>query len=226
MSELSSKAEALVRAGRTALRPSTADRERISAALRARLGDAALPVDAGSSSLLARMAWGKVSAITAAIGVVGGAAWFALREPAPVSSVPAQPDSVARVVESATPLEPASSVVSLPEAPAPSAPEVNAPAAKRPADRLAEEVAILSKATSELHAGRAANALKKLDEHRRKFPNGLLAQERAAARVQALCALGRSAEARPELERLARVAPQSPNTLRAKQVCGATSATK
>jgi hypothetical protein len=68
--------------------------------------------------------------------------------------------------------------------------EQNIPA-KRATDRLAQEVAILSRATSELHAGRPANALKAIDEHARKFPNGLLVEERRAARTQALCALGR-----------------------------------
>jgi hypothetical protein len=60
--------------------------------------------------------------------------------------------------------------------------EKRAPFASRPADSLAEEVAILSHASAELHAGRPAAALKALDEHRRKFPRGALAQERTSAR--------------------------------------------
>jgi len=85
---------------------------------------------------------------------------------------------------------------------------------------LGEEVAILARATGELHAGHAANALRAVEEHQRRFPNGLLLQERRSARVQALCALGRRSEAQPEIDRLSRVAPQSPSTLTAKRACG------
>jgi hypothetical protein len=88
------------------------------------------------------------------------------------------------------------------------------------ADRLAQEVAILSRAGTELHSGRAAAALRALDEHQKKFPAGLLTQERTAARIQALCALGRMTEADAELARLARSSPESPHEARARQACG------
>jgi hypothetical protein len=81
-------------------------------------------------------------------------------------------------------------------------------------------VAILSRAASALHAGRAASALKAIDEHQRKFPQGLLSEERRAARAQALCLLGRRGEAELELQRLVKNSPQSPNTARVKEVCG------
>jgi hypothetical protein len=69
---------------------------------------------------------------------------------------------------------------------------------RRPArarDSLSEEAAILSRAQSELHAGRATSALQVVAEHERKFKRGILAQERVAVKIQALCALGRSSEA-------------------------------
>jgi hypothetical protein len=84
-------------------------------------------------------------------------------------------------------------------------------------------VALLSRATSALRAGRAAEALKALDEHRRKFPNGTLSEERRAARAQALCSLGRIDEGRAELSLLA---PRSPAAARASQVCDAMAARK
>ena len=89
-------------------------------------------------------------------------------------------------------------------------------------DGLAQEVALLTRATSDLRAGRAADALKALDEHQRKFPNGVLSVERRAARAQALCSLKRVSEGRAELTRLA---PQSPAAARAKQVCDLASGT-
>jgi hypothetical protein len=95
---------------------------------------------------------------------------------------------------------------------------------RAPRDRLAEEVAILSRAATNLEAGRASDALRAIDEHQRKFPNGLLAEERYAARVQALCALGRRDEAATELARLSRLAPDSPHVARARKSCASPAA--
>jgi hypothetical protein len=86
----------------------------------------------------------------------------------------------------------------------------------RPSDRLAEEVAILSRAETELHAGRYASALRILDEHQRRFPHGTLTEERIAARIHALCGLGRVSEARAEM---ARVAPGSLHAGSARAAC-------
>lgn len=91
----------------------------------------------------------------------------------------------------------------------------------REPSRLSEEVALLSRAETDLHAGRFESALRALDEHERRFPHGALEQDRMAARAQALCALGRTAEAQVPLERLARTAPNSPNEERARQACRA-----
>ncbi|MEP7052036.1 MAG: hypothetical protein ABJB12_16845 [Pseudomonadota bacterium] len=93
-------------------------------------------------------------------------------------------------------------------------------AAQLQEDPLAREVGLLSLATGDLHAGRAGDALKVLDEHQRKFPNGILSEERRAARAQALCALGRRSEADSEL---ARLASQSLAAVNAKRVCDQTS---
>ncbi len=77
----------------------------------------------------------------------------------------------------------------------------------------------MSRAETDLHGGRPESALKALDEHERKFGNGVLAEERTAARIQALCALGRTAEADTQLARLIRTSPNSPHTQRALQAC-------
>jgi predicted Zn-dependent protease len=85
---------------------------------------------------------------------------------------------------------------------------------------LAKEIAMLSQASADLHAGRPAAALTVLDEHQRKFPHGELGQERTSGRIQALCALGRMTEAQAELARLARTSPNSPHLARARKACG------
>jgi hypothetical protein len=62
-----------------------------------------------------------------------------------------------------------------------------------PQSSLSEEVALLSHAETDLHAGHFESALRSLDEHERRFPHGALEQERTAARAQALV---RSADSR------------------------------
>ena len=215
MSELSPKARALVQSGKGAFQPSGADRERIQNALRARLGTAVPPTHA---AVPVRSGWQLLSAAIVSAGVMGGALFLAFHHTATAHSAPIV---VAPAVATQTPPNDARS-----EQPAlsPSAPAAVLPVkpftSARPAqDSLAGEVALLSRATSDLHGGRAAEALKVLDEHRRQVPHGLLAEERRAARAQALCALGRMSEAQAELDRLT---PQSPAAARARQVCGTT----
>jgi len=98
------------------------------------------------------------------------------------------------------------------------------PGAVRPrepnrADGLSEEVRLLSSAERELNHGRADDALRALTEHERRFPTGALAEERLAARVQALCLSGRRNEARLYLAQLAQQYPRSPHLQRARAVC-------
>jgi hypothetical protein len=156
------------------------------------------------------------------IGIVGGTVSFALRSGteqgkpaeaivAPVVATPQASDPVA--LPSA---EQTTGLAVTPPAPDPPAPP--AAAAHHPQDRLAAEVALLSRATRDLRAGRPGEALNTLDEYRRRFPKGLLSEEQRAARAQALCALGRFDEAK---EKLAGLAPKSPLAVQAKQFCDA-----
>ncbi|MFO0642061.1 MAG: hypothetical protein U0183_22745 [Polyangiaceae bacterium] len=61
---------------------------------------------------------------------------------------------------------------------------------------LGAETRLVRDATSALQRGDGAAALAALDEHARKYPQGVLSEERDAQRVLALCALGRVAEAK------------------------------
>lgn len=213
VSDLGPEAQQLIQAGRSALRPTAADRERVAAALRARGGmfpEAALATPS-------RFGWGQVSATVVGLGAVGLFVAGALErgpEPAPPAST---------LVSVSAPLVAASASVHPPEA-AESRPAVEPrhsvarkPAPAKPhSDRLAEEVEILSRAQTEMHAGRFGGALTLLEQHARSFPRGTLAPERRAARVQALCALGQRAEADNEL---ARLAPGSLHEARARDAC-------
>ena len=221
MATLDSNARALVEAGRRALRASTADRERIEAALRARLGSSALPPDAGGTQIASTVSWPALAGVAIGVCVLAGVAFFALRStpsepsrhaPSAVQSPAPQPTPAAPASQAPTavpePVGPAHAVV------APSAsPAASAPIARDP---LAREVALLSRATSELRAGHAAAALKVLDEHQRRFPSGALSEERRAAKAQALCLLGRVSDGRIEL---AQLTPGSPAAASAQRIC-------
>lgn len=219
MSNLSSAAAALVRAGAKAARPLPADRARLTEALQAQLGEAVVLGGAGTvaTKSIVGATWIEVCAATAGLGLLAGGA-------ALVSQPKTEPQVVppARVAPVAAPVVAESAPIAAPETVARSSkePAPAAPALRRPADRLAQEVSLLSRATSALRSGRPEEALRALAEHQRQFPKGVLTEERRAARAQALCTLGRHAEARADLSTLAKTAPHSPQAARARQACG------
>jgi len=215
----------LIEAGRKAFRPTLEDRERVLQALRARLpGEAGNPGGPTAPAAPAAKGIGWLGASAAAtVGLAIGAALLlswpdpeTRQSPALVSVGPRTAPAV-----NAPQVEPppaALAASSLPAAPV--APAERASSTRRASDRLAEEVAILSRAESERHAGRFSSALGVLEEHRRKFPRGALAQERMAARVRVLCGLGRTSEAEAELATLKRASPTSVH-LQARTACAA-----
>jgi hypothetical protein len=207
-------------------RPTLADRARFESALRARLGAAVVPIQGGASSHAAQAILPLISSFVVGALVIGGALLLAPRQdPQAEASAPAPVTQTAPAVPTASfpeaepePAPVASSAVSV-AAVAPTSAVAPIPPPKP--DRLAEEVTLLSSAVSDLRAGRVSVALKTLDEHRRRFPSGILTEERCAARAQALCALGRQREAQAELDRLA---PRSLAAARARQICDLTAA--
>jgi hypothetical protein len=232
MVSLSPKGRALIQAGRRALRATPADRERIEGALRARLGAEALPLEAPAAPAPATPHGLPLVAKVAATCLLGGAVVVALlprastparlQPPprqqtveAPATQVPAKPDAHA-AASPAIPAAPTASSASAAPTPSTAAPPVPSASATRPRDRLAQEVALLSRAMSALKAGQPAAALRALDVHQQRFPAGVLAEERRAAKAQALCLLGRVREGRAELSQLA---PKSPAAALADQVC-------
>jgi hypothetical protein len=224
--ELGGDAQSLVNAGRGALRPSAADRQRNLEALRHRIGDfsgvqhgspAPAPAPATPGLSAKALAW-----TAGALGLGGTVIALSLapRAPEPPRAAPppaitAAPTAVPPAVTVTQAAAPSDDNVAV--APAVTSTEARSAAARR--DSLAEEVSILSRAETELHAGRPGNALALLDEHQRKFPRGALTQERIAARIHALCALGRVSEAEAALSRLRRVSPGSLHEATAREAC-------
>jgi len=225
MSALSPKALAVLQKGRAGLRAAPGERERIEALLDARIATGAPTLAAAAARPLLSNAWRMAFVGALGVAAAGGSLFFALRPASPVpavsasapplaqSSAPATPAALKLVDEPAAEQGPPTSPVKAPEVPS---------AVPRVPGSLAQEVALLSRATSALRAGKAGEALRVLDEHQRKFPNGALSVERRAARGQALCSLMRIGEGRAEL---ARLAPRSPAAGRTKQVCDAAAAT-
>jgi hypothetical protein len=225
--KLSPEAQELVSAVKQAYQPSDADRARVLDALRGRLGDAAVLGDGMVQAAMGvRRFWSAASALTVAglVALGGGALWLALRA-GPSTQAPPRTES-----PTVTPVTLPSAMEATDSVPSESPPESVEPPVTQPSvarsnpsrrvrDGLSEEVAIMSRAETDLHGGRPESALKALAEHERKFGNGVLAEERTAARIQALCALGRTAEADAQLARLTRIAPNSPHTERARQAC-------
>jgi len=229
MSELSPEARGLIDDGHSVLRPSSGDRARVRSALAARLGGAALllPHQAIAAAPKSLLLWSQMHTVFAGVsaGLLAiGASYFAAQSSVePPTSPPVKPPSVAPMAPrpSIAPLKSSPRVESEPSSVEPE-PAVSPVRRQPPVDPLVEEVAILSRATSALRAGRPAEGLRLLNEHQRKFPNGRLAEERRSARIQALCALGNRTEAEAELARLAQSSPRSPHLARAQRACGLT----
>jgi hypothetical protein len=120
----------------------------------------------------------------------------AVVEPAPEPELPEASVAPRARVRVASPTPPENPRVEAPpplEVAAPSPPVPEAP------DTLAEELVLLRAANRAL-ASDPASALGLLDQHRERFASGQLATDREVVRVLALCALGRSAEARSAAE--------------------------
>jgi hypothetical protein len=93
------------------------------------------------------------------------------------------------------------------------------PASSPGGSALAAEAALLQRAQTALATGAPAAALLQLEQHAREFPAGVLAQERAALRVVALCAAGREAEGRAEAASFLRAHAGSVHAERVRGAC-------
>ncbi len=238
MSELSPELRKLVLATKSASYPSAADSARVFQALRARLGEAAV-IGAGTSQVAVNgtssgLALGKASAMgLAGLAVLSGLWLLKARHHGEAlnatNSVPSAAETHSASMAFATNAtssnvadlpEPAASGVGNTPNPTPDRAESRPLATRHARDRLAEEVALLSRAEKALQAGKPGLALEALNEHERQFGSGLLKEERIAARVQALCALGRTAEANAQL---AQLSPKSLHGEQSPQACRARS---
>jgi hypothetical protein len=77
-------------------------------------------------------------------------------------------------------------------------------------DSVREEAALLASARAAISRGEARVALERLDQHAVRFPSGVLLEERRAVRVLALCASGKTSEARAAAAAFVADSPRSP----------------
>ncbi len=159
---------------------------------------------AGGLSWLPGAAFGAGLGLIVGIGtLVAPPAWFTADPPpsgAPVpGKAPVSPPRTTAEVESTS--APVSSEV-VPAARPAATPQVSATASLvAPEDVLAEEVALLNRASAAL-SGSPAEALRLTGEHAARYPRGKLGVEREMVAIDALRRLGRTAEARSRADAL------------------------
>lgn len=246
MSKLSPDARNLIeaaRAGEGALaRLRSAARARVRARVLARAGAGVAIASAtalGSSSTAAKtaLAAGVLFKCAAAVGVASVVALVAVGtglvprpfadggsrpqtrgatlSSTPVTRAPAPPVTTAAPVQPAPEYVVEPVIVTANPRPVPRAPAP--PATPAPASSLEVETALLARAQAELRAGHPDRALATLDDAELK--GGVLREEQRAGRVLALCAAGRTSEARAEAARFLAESPQSPMAERVRSSC-------
>ena len=237
MKQLSPRARRLFELARGQDEPDAETRRRVARALSMKVAAGASLTAAGASAA----GWGMVLAKSAlAIAVTGGlatGAWLTLRTPRPahppVASPPpaplvAKPAPAVPVAETPSreppPSNPAREPGKVPSyrklnrPPMPPAPTDRSPAVGAD-DGLRAETEALRLAQQALRKGRPEQALRLLDEQDLRFREGLLLQERAAARILALCQAGRVEEARRQAIRFERAWPRSALLGRVRAAC-------
>lgn len=236
------ESKALFRNARAAISPALDDRERVRSRLASKLGAATVGVavsavvatattpaaaGAGTASAASKGTLMLIAKIGLPILILGGAAvvasprlFHASSDVIPVSKV---------VVTSARDVSPAPAtqgveseprvidVADLPTAAPPrdSAPKVAANAVAVPS---VEEAELVGAIDSALRSGDSAVATRLVDEHAKRFPHGVLVEEREGARILARCGAG----SKDEVAAMSFVTshPRSPLRARIVATCG------
>ena len=221
----------LLRSGRRSMEPTRDDRERVRARLAAKLGAAAVGATITTTTAKAAGATAAAKTGTAALAlkivlpllVIGGAAAVATphllhrSQPPAAAPVVVAPPPAPIVTATATPVEPVTSV-SVDELPTATPKPAFAPA-KKPVNTVtdpAEEAKLVASIDAALRAGDSASALRLADEHAKKYPNGVLVEEREGGRAIARCMSG----SRSSADAFLAAHPRSPMRARIVAACG------
>jgi hypothetical protein len=179
-------------ARRGAPEPTEALREAVRARVSGTIGGAGAAGGAGSGALTGTAL--KAGLVLALAVGAGWVVWRAGDAPSPAPSPELTAERAAALAPEPRELRIAVEPHRAPE-PRPERPRAAMPAPAEPEDTLAVEEALLEQARSELAIAPTA-ALRQLDIHADRFPNGQLAEERDLLRVRAHVAAGDDAAAR------------------------------
>jgi len=219
--------QSLLDAARDAHDPTAADRARVKSRVAARIGAGAFATTAAVTATSSTARAAVKAGIAAVVGgtiLAGGLWWKSSHEPvpapppqkAPVVVLPPPPPTPTIDTTPGVPVESLAPVPTVEKRVATPQPVVQ----DSPQSTLEAELALLRDAKKALDDGNATRSLAILDEHQRKFPSGVLVEERASTRVLALCAAGRTAEARTSAHDFLQQYPRSPSAPRVRGSCG------
>lgn len=233
MSPLSPQGRRLFELARGQDEPDQVARNRVARALSLKIAAGAAVTAVGASATALGAVVAKSAIVLGISGALVGGGWFAWRTLQPPEPTAPARTSIPRLAAPAPMVH--EDVPSTWEAPTPKATRdtVKAPSARRtvrpaapaepaPAlaeDGLREETTALRLAHQALRERQTEQALRLLDEQDRRFGAGLLPQERAAARILALCQASRVDEARAQASRFERQWPRSPLLGRVRSAC-------
>lgn len=139
-------------------------------------------------------------------------------ETAPAASTPRRLEVTALPSTQAVPATRAAAAVEAPPTLAPSARNARPQLASSQHGSLAEETALLRRASEQLAHGELDGALATLADHRRRFARSQLGEERAGLRVLAYC-MRNPSQARPEAKSFVARAPGSVLVTRMVSAC-------
>lgn len=237
MTKLSRDARDLIGAARAGHAPPAQARERVRARVLARVGAG---VAVGSATALGTSSTAAKTAISvglfvkcaAVVGVAGVVALVAVgprpfvhappaasvaAAPSPeLAAPPGEPIAPPMQSASASPVDAPPAVTATPSA----VRSPSLPAASRDhggGSSLEAETALLDKGLAELRAGHPERALAAFDDAAQK--GGVLHEEQRAGRIFALCAAGRTSEAKAEAARFLAESPRSPLAERVRSSC-------
>jgi hypothetical protein len=221
----------LYREGRS---PDPAVQSRVWTSVEADVAPAPAPpqVEPGAAgSALASGTGAKLLVVAGLVALGGGLAWFATGEQraVPARSAPREVPSAAAPATPAAPQPvraPAQFAAEPPGIAAAAEPlepraadEPRARAAAADVSSLAQELKLVAAAQAAVRSGNHRSALRLLQRHAQRFPTGALSEEREAARVDALCGVGRKVEAAAAAERFVARFPRSPRSSRVRAAC-------
>jgi hypothetical protein len=243
MKQLSPTARRLFELARGQDQPDDVARNRVARALSARIatgaGLTALGVAVAKSAAGMGMIAAKSTLVVGVTGALVAASWLGWRTVRPADAPVASPHPAALVAKPVLavhqeerpssellPSVASSESATLPVQRKPARPSAHPgsstrPSAGAPDDGLRAETEALRLAQQALRDKMPEQALRLLDEQDLRFPDGLLRQERSAARILALCQLGRVEEARAQALRFERLWPRSALLGRVRSACWA-----